>query len=354
LTDPAGYASLILMDSQISATPVAELPHAREPGSPYRDLLGATPRMQRLFRLAQKVAPSESTILLTGESGTGKELFARAIHLQSLRAGGPFVAVNCGAIPEGLIESELFGFARGAFTGASSSRRGLIEEADGGTLFLDEIAETPTSTQVKLLRFLESGEVRRLGENETRIVNARVVAATNQDLGRAVEQGTFRQDLFYRLNVVHLELPPLRDRRDDVPLLAAYFLERYAKRLGKNVNRFSSEAQALLLRYDYPGNVRELENAIEHAVALAEGEAVTASDLPAIFSRSRLLPDGAVTAEARDGWSLEEVEREHIGRVLRRQKWNLVSAARQLGISRTTLWRKMRRYRIMRPTPENR
>ncbi len=321
---------------------------------PYRDLLGATPRMQRLFRLVQRIAPSDSTVLITGESGTGKELVARAIHLQSRRAQGPFVVVNCGAIPEGLIESELFGYARGAFTGAATSRRGLIEEADGGTLFLDEIGETPPATQVKLLRFLESNEVRRLGENETRIVDCRVIAATNRDLGAAVARGVFREDLYYRLNVVSLELPPLRDRREDIPLLAGYFLERYAGKLGRKVTRFSPEAQAMLVRYDYPGNVRELENAIEGAVALTEGDTITPADLPASVTRPKLLGEGRPVVEERDTWSLEDVEREHIERVIRRHRGNLANAARQLGISRTTLWRKMRTYRIPRPAPESR
>ena len=317
--------------------------------SPYKDLLGATPRMQRLFRLIQRVAPSESTVLLTGESGTGKELVARALHLQSKRAQGPFVPVHCGAIPEGLIESELFGYARGAFTGANSSRRGLIEEADRGTLFLDEIAETPLSTQVKLLRFLESNEVRRLGQNDTRIVDCRVVAATNKDLTKAVAAGEFREDLFYRLNVVHFEIPPLRERREDVPLLAAYFLERAAAKAGKKIKSFSPEAQRLLVQYDYPGNVRELENAVERAVALAEGHVIQADDLPPVFSQARLLPEGRVSAEDRDSWTLEQVERDHIARVLARHRGNLAHAARQLGISRTTLWRKLRRERGAEP-----
>ena len=262
------------------------------PESVYGNILGATPRMQRLFRLIQKVAPSESTVLLTGESGTGKELFARALHLQSKRAAAAFVPVNCGALPEGLIESELFGYAKGAFTGAQTVRRGLIEEAEGGTLFLDEIGDTPLSTQVKLLRFLESNEVRRLGENQVRIVDARVIAATNRELSELVTKKSFRQDFYYRLNVVNLEIPPLRERIDDVPLLAGYFLDRYAKEAGRNDLRFSPEAQALLLQYDYPGNVRELENAVRRAVTLGEGVMVLPSDLPAVFSRPRMLEVG--------------------------------------------------------------
>jgi transcriptional regulator with PAS, ATPase and Fis domain len=333
----------------VKVTTISGRARPQAPPSPYKDLLGATPRMQRLFRLVQRIAPSESTVLLTGESGTGKELFARAIHLQSHRAHGPFVPVHCGAIPEGLIESELFGYARGAFTGATTGRRGLIEDAEGGTLFLDEIGETPLSTQVKLLRFLENNEVRRLGENETRIVNCRVIAATNKDLARAVAQGRFREDLFYRLNVIQLEIPPLRERREDIALLAQYFLERLSKKLGKSFKGFSPEAQQLLLGYDYPGNVRELEHAIERAVTVADGDVIGADSLPPSLATARLLPGGGESPEARDTWSLDDVERDHIARVVARHRGNLAHAARQLGISRTTLWRKMRRYRIPKP-----
>ncbi len=324
-------------------------PTRRRPSAAiYSDLLGATAKMQRLFRLAERVARTDSTVLLTGESGTGKELFARSIHLQSRRAQGPFVPVNCGALPETLIESELFGYARGAFTGAQSARRGLIEEADGGTLFLDEIGETPLATQVKLLRFLESNEVRRLGENEVRVADVRVITATNRDLQEQIAAGRFREDLYYRLNVVQIEIPPLRERREDIPLLAAYFLERYARRMGKPIERFTPEAQALLVSYDYPGNVRELENAVQRAVALSEGRAITAADLPPSFSQPRLLPDGAKTVDERDTWSLARVEREHIERVLLRLGGNMIKTAQQLGISRTTLWRKLKAYGIRR------
>jgi transcriptional regulator with PAS, ATPase and Fis domain len=316
----------------------------------YGDILGATAKMQRIFRLIGKVAPTESTVLILGESGTGKELIARAIHLQSRRAQGAFVPVNCAALPENLIESELFGYVRGAFTGAANSRRGLIEEADGGTLFLDEIGDMPLATQVKLLRFLENSEVRRLGDNETRIVDVRVLAATNVDLKRLLSEGRFREDLYYRLNVVSIELPPLRERREDLPLLAGYFLDKYARRSGREVTGFSDDAKAALLRYDYPGNVRELENAIQRAVTLAEGKQITRHDLPPAFLQTATLPPGRPDEEARDAWSLEDLEREHIQRVLVRQKGNVTNTAKQLGISRTTLWRKMHKYSLARPT----
>jgi transcriptional regulator with PAS, ATPase and Fis domain len=317
--------------------------------STYSNILGATPRMQRIFKLIGKVAPTESTVLILGESGTGKDLLARAIHLQSRRQEGTFVPVNCAALPETLIESELFGYARGAFTGAGQSRRGLIEEADGGTLFLDEIGDMPLSTQVKLLRFLENNEVRRLGDNDVRRVDVRVIAATNVDLKKLLRQGRFREDLFYRLNVVTIELPPLRDRRDDIPILAGYFLEKYAVRANKQIDRFANDARAVLMRYDYPGNVRELENAIERAVTVAEGDSIVAADLPPSFLVPPLLEAGRPAEEERDAWSLDDVERDHIARVLVRQKGNVTNTARQLGISRTTLWRKMHKYSLARP-----
>jgi len=325
--------------------------------------------MQRIFRLVRKVARTDSTVLLIGESGTGKELIARALHLQSRRAAGPFIPVNVGALPESLIESELFGHVRGAFTGAAADRAGLIEAADRGTLFLDEIGDMPLPTQVKLLRTLESNEVRRLGDNDTRVVDIRVVAATHRDLRREVAEGRFREDLFFRLNVVQIDLPPLRERREDIGLLAAYFLERQSARAGRRGLAFSPEAIRALEGYDYPGNVRELENAIEHAVAVCEGPILTAADLPAAIRVPRLLSegsperaaragddvpraeDGAVPGAAgrpRDSWSLADVEREHIRLVLARHRGNATNAARQLGISRTTLWRKLREYGLPR------
>ncbi len=334
---------------------------ARPDLDPFRSIVGASPRMRRIFRLVTKVARTDSTVLLTGESGTGKELIARALHLQSRRSNGPFVPVNLGALPEALVESELFGYARGAFTGATVDRGGLIEAADGGTLFLDEVGDMPLPSQVKLLRTLESNEVRRLGEAATRLVDVRVIAATHRDLQHMAAEGRFREDLYYRLNVVQIDLPPLRERREDIGLLASYFLDRVARREGRTL-RFSPAAAALLERHDYPGNVRELENAVAHAVAVAEGDAIVPEDLPAPIRAPRLLPrpvaagPGAPPAAAaepaaaeRDGWSIAEVEREHIQRVLERHRGNATAAAKQLGISRTTLWRKLRQYGLKRP-----
>jgi DNA-binding NtrC family response regulator len=323
--------------------------------------------MQRLLRLVARVAPTDSTVLILGESGTGKELVARSLHVLSGRARHPFVPVNVGALPETLIESELFGHARGAFTGATGERAGLVEEADRGTLFLDEIGDMPLGTQVKLLRTLENNEVRRIGENAPRMVDVRIVAATNRDLRSLVAEGRFRADLFYRLNVVQIELPPLRERREDIGLLASFFLERAARRQGRPRLEFAPEAMALLERYDYPGNVRELENAIEHAVAVSEHTRLAPADLPAEIRSPRLLgraagadgrgpavaDTGRPTAEPadRDAQSLEEVTREHVLRVLERHRGNTTSASKQLGVSRTTLWRMLKRWGIARPVP---
>jgi two-component system response regulator HydG len=335
-----------------------------------RNIVGASPKMQRIFRLVSKVAPTDSSVLLLGESGTGKELIARSIHLQSRRAQGPFVAVNVGALPESLIESELFGYVRGAFTGAAGDRQGLIESAEGGTLFLDEIGDMPPPTQVKLLRTLESNELRRLGDNHLRVVDVRVIAATHRDLLSEAEAGRFRHDLYYRLNVIQIELPPLRERRSDIGLLASYFLDRAGRKNARAPMRFSPEVEALLERYDWPGNVRELENAIEHAAAVAESPVVHPADLPAAVRSPRLLTRGiphgsaglaaagapasgmgsapGADDEARVAWSLARVEAEHIRVVLVRHHGNATAAARQLGISRTTLWRKLRQYGIPR------
>ena len=328
---------------------------------PLPPIVGASARMQRLLRLVQRVAPTESTVLILGESGTGKELVARSLHVLSRRAQGPFVPVNVGALSESLIESELFGYVRGAFTGAGSDRPGLVEEADHGTLFLDEIGDMPLATQVKLLRTLENNEVRRLGDNTTRLVDVRVIAATHRDLQVEIAAGRFRSDLYYRLNVVQVNLPPLRERREDIGLLASFFLDRIGRHENRRHLTFAPEAEVLLEAYDYPGNVRELENAVQHAVAVAEGDVIQPEDLPAALREPRLLPGqgGHVVDVAplsttpsanpnRDTWSLADVEREHIRRVLDLHRGNATAAARQLGISRTTLWRKLKEYGISR------
>ena len=307
-------------------------------------LIAHSPAMHSVLDLVERVAPTGATLLIRGESGTGKEVIAKAVHHASPRAARPFVAVNCGAVPEPLLESELFGFTRGAFTGAVASKLGLFEEAHGGTLFLDEIAEMPAALQVKLLRALQSGEIRRLGSTQATTIDVRVIAATNRDLATMIAGGSFREDLFYRLNVIEVILPPLRDRREDIPALAEHFIARAAGKLGRDV-RLSAEAVERLLRYPWPGNVRELENAIERAAILARGETVTPEDLPPhVAAGLNLGPSPALPRQT----TLAEMERGHILTTLERFGRNHSAAAEALGIGRTTLWRKLKEYGIER------
>jgi len=307
-------------------------------------IIGTSRKMQRIFRFVSKIARTESAVLITGESGTGKELLARSIHYQSQRAHRPFLAINCGALPENLLESELFGHVRGAFTGATMDKKGMFEQADGGTLFLDEIGELTPLSQVKLLRALQDGEVRRVGSNTSVRVDVRIISATNRDLRRAMEEGVFREDLYYRINVFHIEIPPLRERHEDIPLLAAFFLDRVAAKMKKNIRDFSEDTKYLLTHYAYPGNVRELENAIQRAVALAESDVIRPEDLPPqMRERKRPQIEGPRGAlEIPDGLTLSQVEDLYIRRTLETLDGNLSEAARRLGVSRTTLWRKLK------------
>jgi DNA-binding NtrC family response regulator len=307
-------------------------------------LIALSPAMHDVLDLVERVAPTGATLLVRGESGTGKEVIAKAVHHASPRASRPFVAVNCGAVPEPLLESELFGFTRGAFTGAVASKAGLFEEAGGGTLFLDEIAEMPAALQVKLLRALQSGEIRRLGATQASTIDVRVIAATNRDLAAMIADGSFREDLYYRLNVIEVVLPPLRERREDIPALAEHFMARAAGRLGREV-RLSAEAVERLLRYPWPGNVRELENAIERAAILARGDAVTPEDLPPhVAAGLNLGPSPTLPRQT----TLAETERDHILTTLERFGRNHSAAAEALGIGRTTLWRKLKEYGLER------
>jgi DNA-binding NtrC family response regulator len=307
-------------------------------------LIAQSPAMHDVLDLVERVAPTDATLLIQGESGTGKEVIAKAVHHASARAARPFVAVNCGAVPETLLESELFGYMRGAFTGATVNKLGLFEEADGGTLFLDEIAEMPAALQVKLLRALQSGEVRRLGATQAATIDVRVISATNGDLAARISQGTFREDLFYRLNVIQIVLPPLRDRREDIPALAEHFVGRSAGKLGRTL-RLAPECVECLLRYPWPGNVRELENAIERATILARGEMVEPDDLPPHVSAGlQLGPSPALPRQI----TLADAERVHILQTLERFGRNHSGAAEALGIGRTTLWRKLKEYGIDR------
>jgi transcriptional regulator with PAS, ATPase and Fis domain len=310
-------------------------PEAADPSG----LVARSAAMQRVLDLARRVARVESTALVTGESGVGKERIARLIHDESPRSGRPFVAVNCAAVAETLLESELFGHARGAFTGADRERPGLFEAASGGTLFLDEIGEVGPAMQVKLLRALQEREVRRVGENRARPVDVRIVAATNRDLAAEVAAGRFRQDLFYRLRVIELRVPPLRERPEDVLPLARLFLAETARRMGRKVTGFTPRAADQLLRHEWPGNVREVQNAVEHAVALCTGSRVDAGDLPEELRAA--LPRPRPAGRTR---KLEEVEREYILAAVEAAGGNRTRAASELGIGLATLKRKLKRY----------
>jgi two-component system response regulator AtoC len=313
----------------------------------FQNIIGKSTVMQGLFSQIRKVASFKTTILITGESGTGKELIARSIHYQSQRRDRPFVAVNCSAIPENLLESELFGHVRGAFTSATGHKRGLFEEADGGTLLLDEIGELPLSLQTKLLRAIQEEEIRKVGDTKTTKVDVRLLAATAKDLGEEVETQQFRADLFYRLNVVNLHLPPLRERPEDVPLLLDHFLRRHAEQSGKKLSGFSKDALSLLLSHSWPGNVRELENAVERAVLLAENEVIAAED----FALEALVPDATSGQEfLPDSLSIKEnkvaLETHLIGRALEKHGGNRTKAAEDLEISYRALLQKIKEYKI--------
>ncbi len=317
-------------------------------------IIGDTPPMRDLFRLIDKVAPSPTTVLITGESGTGKELVARALHAGSPRFDGPFIQINCGAIPENLFEAELFGYEKGSFTGAVTSKPGRFELAEGGTLFLDEVGELPRDLQVKILRALQERRIDRVGGLRPISVDVRVVAATNVDLHDAVTHGRFREDLYYRLNVVPLHLPPLRERRDDIPSLIEHFLARFNERLGQDVRAVAEDALALLIAHDWPGNIRELENAMERCVLLADGDVLQPQDLPAVIQRPSqpTQDDPELEATELENLDLKEfvrvhtakLERARIQRALDLEQGNVTRAARRLGISRKSLQTKMKEY----------
>ena len=292
--------------------------------------------MQDVFRIIHKVAPSVSTVLIYGESGTGKELIARAVHQASPRRERPFYAVNVAALPESILEAELFGYEKGAFTGADARRVGLIEQASGSTLFLDEVGDLKRDLQVKLLRVLQEREIMRVGGSERIHVDVRIVAATNQDLDKAVREGRFREDLYYRLNVIPVSLPPLRDRRTDIPLLIEHFLRKYPQAARRP--EVSPEAVECLMAYDWPGNVRELESVIERAVLLGEGDAIRPADLPAAIRSRSLGRRAALDVEIPDsGIDLDEIERALIDKALEKSEGNVTRAARLLGLTRRTL-----------------
>ncbi len=305
-------------------------------------IVGKSAAIKKVIDLSKKVAPTDSTILITGETGVGKELIARYIHHLSSRRDKSFVVLNCGAIPETLLESELFGHKKGAFTDAVSDRKGLFEEANDGTFFLDEVGELSLSTQVKLLRVVENQEIRPVGSSETKKVNVRIIAATNKDLAEAVKNGRFREDLFFRINVIQVHIPPLRERKEDIPLLTAYFLHKYNQQLKKKVTDISEEAMTMLLNYDYPGNVRELENIIQHAIVVAEGSMFSKNELPSFVPARQSLPEPIEPTFK----TMEEMEEELIRETLLKCYNNQSLAAKKLSIGRTTLIRKMKKYKI--------
>lgn len=313
-------------------------------------LTGGAPAMRRVIEHLVKVAPTTSTVLLVGESGTGKELIARTIHRLSPRSEMPFIAINCAALPEALLESEMFGHVKGAFTGADSDKRGLFEEADGGTIFLDEIGDMALITQAKLLRVLQNGEIRQVGSSRSQRVDVRVIAATNRDLEKAVVENAFREDLYFRLNVIQIRIPPLRERMEALPRLVKYFVGRFSAQYAKNIKDIEERAQAMLRNYTYPGNIRELESIIAHAVIMCDGDVIRAQDLPeSMWSRLGARP--ALPNYAYDAIpSLSQMEEQLIRTALDRFGGNQTEAARKLGISRSTLWRKMREYGIEKPS----
>ncbi|MBI2896777.1 MAG: sigma-54-dependent Fis family transcriptional regulator [Deltaproteobacteria bacterium] len=316
----------------------------------FENMVGKSAVMQKVFELMRRAAATDSTVLVTGESGTGKELVARAIHYASGRKERKFVPVNCGAIPENLMEAELFGHVKGSFTGATSDRRGLFEEAEGGTLFLDEIGELPLLLQVKLTRALQERAIRRVGSSEERRVDVRVIAATNVDLKEAVSAGRFREDLFYRLNIFPVRLPPLRQRSEDIPMLAMLFLERHAKGHGVPIEGFTPEALAAMLRYDWPGNVRELENAVERALAVSDGSRISTEALPDEVSATggHEPTSDLASMSYRDAVDLarDRASRLYLVALMREFGGNVTAAAERAGVERESLHRLLKRYGV--------
>jgi len=318
-----------------------------ETSAEFHGIIGRDPKMQAIFRLAEDIAPTDATVLIQGESGTGKEMVARAVHQLSPRGHKPFVVIDCSAYPATLLESELFGHEKGAFTGATRQKIGRFEQADGGTVFLDEAGEIPLSAQIKLLRVLQTQRFERLGGEKTLTVNVRFMAATNKDLLQEVKAGRFREDLFYRLNVIPLQLPPLQERPNDIPILARHFLRLFGREQNKDIQDFSAEAMRLILNYPWPGNVRELENSVEHATVLARGSRVEAIDLPSAVIEAG---NRAVEGQSQRLATMAEREQELLKETLEKCGWNKKEAARHLGISRNTLYQKIKRYGIMKPT----
>ncbi len=311
-------------------------------------IIGSSPAIKSVIDVIKQVASQEINVLITGDSGTGKELIAKAIHNNSPRREGKFVAINCSAMPELLLESELFGHVKGAFTSATANKKGLFEEAGGGTIFLDEVGDTSASLQAKLLRVLQEEEIRPVGSNETFKTNVRVIAATNKNLEQMVARGKFREDLYYRLNVISLHLPSLAERREDIVPLAQHFLAKYCEHFNKAMKRFSQAAGDKLMGHEWPGNVRELENTIKRAVALSVSEIIDVENLFLMKPMPKREERGDRPGMPGDTTSLEDMQKEHIVRSLRENRWNYSVTAGKLGIGRTTLWRKVKKFNIVK------
>ncbi len=315
----------------------------------FGDMIGKDPAMQRIFEIVSVVAPSDATLLIEGATGTGKDLLAKVTHNASKRSDKPFIKVNCAALPDNLLESEMFGYVKGAFTGADRDKPGRFQEADKGSIFLDEIGDLPMSLQAKLLRVLEDKDFYPLGSRKTTKVDVRIMAATNQGLERLVEEKKFREDLYYRLNVIRVELPPLKERKGDLPMLMDHFMKKLSATTNCRLKRISEEAMGILLNYEYPGNIRELENILEHACVICQGEVIEPRHLPLFLQKDKagqrksFEEYGAALQETRRGQ-----ERQRIYEVLERHQWNRTKTARNLNINRTTLWRKMKKYNLTR------
>ncbi len=338
--DPEEISMLIkrLIESQMLAKEVTFLRKELTKQYRFHDLVSKSPKMREIFEFAQAVSKSVSNILILGESGTGKELLARAIHNESLRPQGPFVPVSCVALPETLLESEFFGHEKGAFTSAVAAKKGKFELADGGTIFLDEIGDISPKLQLSLLRVIQEKEIVHLGGTKPIKLDVRIIAATNRDLKKAVEEGRFREDLYYRLNVISIELPPLRERKEDIPALVLHFIQKFNMELGKNVQKMSEEALKALMRHDWPGNVRELENAVERAMVVSKEGIIKPEEL-------HLAPHMIPTEGGEPGnKSIKAVEKEHILKILKENDWNIQRSAEILDIDRVTLYNKIKKY----------
>ena len=342
LSQSVGVIRRALSDEEDSQ----DMHHRVDAWSDFHGIVGRDPKMQGIYKLIENVAPTDATVLIQGESGTGKEMVARAIHRLSPRKEKPFVVIDCSAYPETLLESELFGHEKGAFTGATRQKNGRFEQADGGTVFLDEISEISPSAQVKLLRVLQTHRFERLGGERTISVNVRMLAATNKDLLQEVKGGRFREDLYYRLNVIPMHLPPLRERRNDIPLLARHFLNRFAAEQNKDIKEYNPEAMRILLNHEWRGNVRELENSIEHALVLAKGGAIEVQDLPLVIVEVGCAGPSKKTKPLS---TIAENEKDLLAGTLEKCGWNKKEAAKQLGIGRNTLYQKLKRYGLSKP-----